>query len=118
MRSWPLLAAFLLSIGPTAAAEGKLSYPASRTDNVVDILHGVKIVDPYRWLEDGNSAEVKAWVEEQNRFTQSALGKLPGRKVIRERLSKLLEIGSLGTPVPVKGKYFFTRREGTQNQPI
>lgn len=118
MRSLPVLAVFLLSIGATAADEGKPNYPASRTDNVVDILHGVKIVDPYRWLEDGNSSGVKAWVEEQNRFTQSVLGKLPGRKVIRERLSKLLEIGSLGTPVPVKGKYFFTRREGTQNQPI
>lgn len=117
----PLQAVFavlVFVVGPAAADEARPRYPTSRTDNVVDTLHGIKIVDPFRWLEDGNSAEVKQWVEEQNRFTQSVLDKLPGRKTIRERLSTLLEIGSLGTPTPVKGKYFFTRREGTQNQPI
>lgn len=96
----------------------KLIYPPTRTDNVVDVLHGVKIVDPYRWLEDGKSAETQAWVDEQNKLTQTILGQTPGRDKIRERLSSLLEIGSLGAPTPRKGRYFFTRREGTQNQPV
>lgn len=113
-----VLMSCVLAIQPAAADEAKPRYPVSRSDNVADVLHGIKIVDPFRWLEDGNSAEVKLWVDEQNRFTQSVLGKLPGRNAIRKRLSKLLEIGSLGTPTPVKGKYFFTRREGTQNQPV
>ncbi|MBM4067507.1 MAG: S9 family peptidase [Planctomycetes bacterium] len=109
----------LASLAASAAAQdSKPVYPSSRSDNVVDILHGVKIVDPFRWLEDGKSDETRKWVEEQNRFTQSVLGKFPGRKVVREQLSKLLEIGSLGTPAPRKGNYFFTRRQGTQNQPI
>src|SRR6185503_18903765 len=80
----------------------KPTYPPTKTDNVVDILHGVKIVDPYRWLEDGKSDATIAWVDEQNKFTQELLGKVPGREKIRERLNSLLEIGSLGTPTPRK----------------
>ena len=82
------------------------------------MLHGVKIVDPYRWLEDGDSDATKAWVEEQNKLTQGDPRQGPGRDKIRERLGSLLEIGSLGTPKPHKGRYFYTKREGTQNQPI
>jgi prolyl oligopeptidase len=100
------------------AQDAKPHYPPTKIDNVVDVLHGVTIVDPYRWLEDGNSGVVKEWVEEQNKLTQSVLGKVPGRESIRKRLSDLLEIGSLGAPTPVQGRYFFTRREGEQNQPI
>ncbi len=100
------------------AQDARPKYPATKTDNVVDVLHGVKIVDPYRWLEDGNDPKVKEWVEEQNKFTQSILGKVPKRQEIRKRLSELLEIGSLGTPAPVKGRYFYTKRDGDQNQPI
>lgn len=96
----------------------KPSYPPTKTDNVTDVLHGVKIVDPYRWLEEGNSDATKAWVDKQNEFTQSLLGKVPARDKIKERLSSLLEIGSLGTPAPRKGRYFYTKREGTQNQPV
>ncbi len=95
-----------------------LSYPPTKVQKVTEVLHGVEIVDSYRWLDDGDNPEVKAWVEQQNKFTQSLLGPLPGRDQIKQRLSTLLEIGSLGTPAPVKGRYFFTRREGTQNQPI
>ncbi|MSQ94480.1 MAG: S9 family peptidase [Gemmataceae bacterium] len=98
--------------------KNKLTYPLTKTDNVVDILHGIKIVDPYRWLEDGKSDATMAWVEEQNKLTQTVLDKTPGRAKIRERLSSLLEIGSLGVPKPAKGRYFFTKREGTQNQPV
>src|SRR5207244_12768800 len=82
------------------AQDLKLHYPLTKTDNVVDVLHGVKIVDPYRWLEDGSSAAVKDWVDEQNKLTQLVLTKFPGREEIRRRLSSLLEIGSLGSPKP------------------
>ncbi len=111
----------LIGLGATMsmAQNGKKpNYPQTKTDNVVDVLHGVKIVDPYRWLEDGKSEETNAWVDAQNKFTQLILEKTPGRDKIRERLSSLLEIGSLGTPTPRKGRYFFTKREGTQNQPV
>lgn len=108
-----------MSLPDAPAQGGKPKYPPTKSDNVVDVLHGVKIVDPYRWLEDGNDAAVKAWVEEQNQFTQSVLGTVKEREAIRKRLDELLTIGSLGTPVPRQGRiYFYTKREGEQNQPI
>ena len=115
-----LLAISMLGLAATMsmAQNSKPNYPPTKIDNVTDVLHGVKIVDPYRWLEKGDSEETIAWVDAQNRFTQSLLEKTPGRDKIRERLGTLLEIGSLGTPTPRKGRYFFTKREGTQNQPV
>jgi prolyl oligopeptidase len=102
----------------TFAEEKKPDYPTTKIDKVVEKLHGVEVVDPYRWLEEGDSAAVKEWTEKENAFTRSVLDKLPGRDKIHDRLSQLLEIGSLGTPAPSKGKYFYTKREGKQNQPI
>ncbi len=118
---WSIIALLLLGLDVAmiqAQPTKKPSYPPTKTDNIADVLHGVKIVDPYRWLEDGKSAETLAWVEEQNKLTQTLLGKVPGRDQIRERLGSLLEIGSLGTPTPRKGRYVYTKREGTQNQPV
>jgi prolyl oligopeptidase len=95
-----------------------IHYPPTRTEKVVDKLHGVEVADPYRWLENADSAEVKEWVEKQNELTRSVLDKLPGRDKIRARLSELMDIGTLGTPRPARGRYFYTKREGKQNQPI
>jgi prolyl oligopeptidase len=94
------------------------AYPPTRTEKVADTLHGVEVPDPYRWLEDANGDEVKEWTAKQNALTRSVLDKLPGREKIAERLGTLLEIGSLGTPTPVKDRYFYTRRDGKQNQPV
>lgn len=103
---------------PAYSEEPKMAYPPTKRENITDILHGVEVSDPYRWLENADSEEVKQWVEKQNGFSRSILDKLPGREKIRERLSVLLDIGFLGTPVPRKGSYFYTKREGKQNQPI
>jgi prolyl oligopeptidase PreP (S9A serine peptidase family)/mono/diheme cytochrome c family protein len=105
-------------VGCGAGDGGRKPYPPTRTDNVVETLHGVKVSDPYRWLEDAKSPEVAAWVDKQNAYTESILGKLPGRARIRERLGQLLDIGTLGVPVPRRGRYFYTKREGKQNQAI
>jgi prolyl oligopeptidase len=96
--------------------------PATRTEDVVDKIHGVEVRDPYRWLEDGESDEVKAWTEEQNRRMRARLDAVPGRKWLEERLWQWQETGSLGAPeVRGKGKsarLFYTRRAGKQNQPV
>jgi prolyl oligopeptidase len=121
MRCLSLLlvcAAVLTCVPALAAGEKTMSYPPTRSQDVIDQLHGTEVVDPYRWLENADDPQVKDWVEKQNAFTRSLLDKLPGREKIREQLASLLDIGTLGTPVPRKGRYFFTRREGTQNQPI
>ncbi|HKV76125.1 MAG TPA: prolyl oligopeptidase family serine peptidase, partial [Gemmatimonadales bacterium] len=80
--------------------------------------HGVPVPDPYRWLEDGNSDEVRAWTDAQNALTAAWLERSPARSAIQSRLESLLTIGALGTPTPVKGRYFYQLREGTQNQPV
>ena len=113
-----ILAVLPLLPSPAFTAEKPPSPPPSRTEDIVDTLHGTKVADPYRWLEDAASAEVKDWTAKQNAFSRAIFDKLPSRAKIHERLNTLLEIGSLGTPVPVKGRLFFTKRDGTQNQPI
>jgi prolyl oligopeptidase len=94
----------------------------TRAENVVEKIHGVEVRDPYRWLENGESAEVKAWTDEQNRRMRERLDAVPGRQWLEERLWRWQETGSLGAPV-VRGKgkttrLFHTRRAGKQNQPV
>src|SRR5215471_15042915 len=86
------------------------SAPPTRTDNVTETLHGVKITDPYRWLEDQKSPETRAWIDVQAKFARSFLDVLPGRANIRDQLASLLKIDVMGAPVARRGKYFFTRR--------
>ena len=90
----------------------------TRADDVVDEIHGTRVPDPYRWLEDGQGDEVHRWVEAQNAYTRALLDARPGRAAVRRRLEDLLSIGTLTAPVPRRGRYFYTRREGKQNQPI
>ncbi len=96
----------------------RLPYPPTRRDAVVDVLHGEAIPDPYRWLEDGASAETRAWTEAQNALTARWLASVPWREQVRERLTTLLAIGSLGAPTPARGRYFYQRREAGQDQPV
>src|SRR4051794_11461277 len=92
----------------------KNASPPTRTDNVTETLHGVKITDPYRWLEDQKSPETRAWIEAQTRFARSYLDALPGRADICAKLTGLLKIDSLQPPVVRNGKYFFSRRLGSE----
>jgi prolyl oligopeptidase len=112
-------AALLLS---SAVASAKSPAIATRKEAVVDRLHGVEVADPYRWLEDGDAPEVKRWTEAQNAVTRRALDKVPGRAALEKRLWELHEIGALGVPVSRKHgdgrRYFYTRRDGKQNQPV
>jgi prolyl oligopeptidase len=95
-----------------------LPYPSTRTQAVVDVLHGEPVPDPYRWLEDGTAVETREWTAQQNAFTEAYLGAVPGRDRIRRRLEELLSIGVLSTPAPAEGRYFYLRRDGPQNQPV
>ena len=136
-------ALFLMSISMSAASTSPPPGPTpsaappplpARRDDVVETLHGHAIVDPYRWLEDGDSPAVAAWTDRENAYTERVLGSLPGRTALESRLWSLYETGSLGAPVPrplgrragARGardgatgwRYFYTRREGKQNQPV
>ncbi|HEY1402880.1 MAG TPA: hypothetical protein VGB05_02000, partial [Pyrinomonadaceae bacterium] len=92
--------------------------PETRAEALVETLHGVKVSDPYRWLEQGESKDVRAWTDAQNLHTRRALDGLAGRAAIGRRLSQLLSIGTVSAPDPHQGRYFFMRREGQQNQPV
>ena len=94
------------------------TYPETPAYDISDVLHGETIADPYRWLEDGEAPETRDWTDRQNALTQAYLSSVPGRQRIRSRLEELLGIGVLGVPVPVRGRYFYLRREGQQNQPV
>src|ERR1700684_4202631 len=84
--------------------------PVTRKDSVVDVLHGVSIPDPYRWLEDQDSAETRAWLESENRCTEAVLRAVPGREQITKRLSELQKTDSFATPLQRNGDYFFEKR--------
>ena len=92
--------------------------PKTPVDDIVDILHGVAVPDPYRWLEDGDSEQTRAWVAAQNRFTRSVLDALPQRATVHARLDTLLTTGSVGAPVVRGNCYFYQRRDGRLDQPV
>ena len=74
---------------PAGDAAAKLTYPDSRRSEQIDVYHGEKVPDPYRWLEDPASPETKAWVEAQNKLTFGFLEQIPQRAAIKERLTEL-----------------------------
>jgi len=92
--------------------------PSAEIIPVVEIYHGTKVIDNYRWLEDGNSPATQKWVEQEMSYTRSLLDPLPGRDAIRTRLTQLLSIGSVTPPMLAGKYYFYTKREGMQNQPV
>src|SRR3984893_18644478 len=75
---------------PAAQSDGAaLTYPKTKTVEQVDDYHGVKVADPYRWLEDTDSTETHDWVEAENKLTFGYLDQIPYRQAIRDRLTKL-----------------------------
>lgn len=92
--------------------------PVTRRDDVVDILHGVAVADPYRWLEDGASAETRAWTTAQNARTTAALSAVPGRAALEARLTDLYQVGTVDAPEIRGSRFFYLKREGDQNQAL
>jgi prolyl oligopeptidase len=91
--------------------------PTAKVDHT-DLLHGKRVADPYRWLEDDNSAETKAWVEAQNKVTFAYLESIPERAALKERLTKLWNYERYGVPGKEGGRYLFSRNDGLQNQSV
>lgn len=96
----------------------KLQYPETRKENVVDDYFGTKVSDPYRWLEDDNSTETKAWVHEQNKVTQQYISQIPYRNQIRDRIRELYNYPRESTPYRNGEYYFYTRNEGLQPRSV
>lgn len=109
---------FIMTTGTVMAQQSGISYPQTRKTDVKDDYHGTSIADPYRWLEDDNSADTKAWVTEENTLTQSYLAKIPFRDAIKKRLEVLWNYPRLGTPFRKGDWYYFYKNDGLQNQAI
>ena len=94
------------------------SYPSTRRDDTLDMLHGRPIADPYRWLEDPDAAETADWVRRQNEFSESALAELPGREWFAATMRSIISRPRAGVPFTRSGRYFVTRNDGSQNQDV
>ncbi|HXQ73127.1 MAG TPA: hypothetical protein VN844_21690, partial [Pyrinomonadaceae bacterium] len=116
MRGGVLLLLAILAISTVQAQVSKP--PASRVDNVREVIHGVEIVDPYRWLEEQDSPETRAWIDTQNKYTHSLLDALPSRPLIQKRLSELLRIDTVSTPFEQDGRYFLFKKRAEDDLSI
>ncbi|HEU4716908.1 MAG TPA: S9 family peptidase, partial [Bacteroidia bacterium] len=114
-------AAFLLaSCGGNDASGNKsaFNYPKTRKVDTVDTYFGVKVPDPYRWLEDDNSDSTKKWVDEENALTQDYLAKIPFRDKIRKRLTEIWNFEKMSAPYKKGKRYFYSKNDGVQNQSV
>ncbi|NBP25483.1 MAG: S9 family peptidase, partial [Proteobacteria bacterium] len=95
-----------------------LQYPTTSKTNVVDTYHGVRVEDPYRWLEDDNAPATQDWVKRQNEVTFGYLNQIPQREGIRKRMAQLFNFERFGVPSKQGNRYFFSRNDGLQNQSV
>ena len=93
-----------------------MKYPITRRKPVTDVMHGHKLVDNYRWLEDSDSAEVLRWSKEQNAFTEKILQENIETKSLHEELKKLYNFDSVGLPSEYGGYYFWSERKAGRDQ--
>ena len=95
-----------------------LNYPKTETVKQIDDYHGVKVKDHYRWLENPDSPETKAWVEAQNEVTFGFLEQISERETIRKRLTDLWDYEKYGIPIKRGERYFYFKNDGLQNQSV
>ena len=114
--SLSLLTIAAASLG--AQTQSPLPYPSAARGSQVDVYHGVSIADPYRWLEDTDSPETKAWVEAENKLSDSYLATIPERPAIKNRLTQIWNFARYGAPFKEGGRYFYFGNSGLQNQSV
>jgi len=113
-----ILAIVLLFILMTQTVGNAMTYPVTKTVDQVDIYHGVKVADPYRWLENPDADDTKAWVDAQNKVTFEYLNQLPDRERIQKRLTELWNYEKYGMPFKRGERYFYYKNDGLQNQSV
>jgi prolyl oligopeptidase len=91
--------------------------PFSLVEPVTDVLHGVSIIDPYRWLEDQNAPRTRAWIDEQTRYARAYLDVIAGREKIRERVFELIDVETYDSILKSGTRYFFRKHLPGQEQP-
>jgi prolyl oligopeptidase len=107
-----------LMMSSAAGLAQQMTYPAARVTDQVDDYFGTRVHDPYRWMEDVDSPEVKTWVDAENALTRSFLADVPQRDKIHARLMELNNYERVSAPGKEGGRYFFRRNTGLQNQAV
>jgi prolyl oligopeptidase len=102
----------------SSSSNAGLQYPSTRVVDHVDTYHGTRVADPYRWLEDDNSADTKAWVTAQNAVTEKHLSAMPQRLPTRKMFTNLYNFEKFGLPYKEGGRYFWWRNDGLQQQNV
>jgi len=105
----------ILASAQTAGATAPTP-PSTRRGDVQETLHGATVADPYRWLEEQDSAETRAWITAQNEYTHKLLDSLPGRAALEKRLSELKRVERITTPTVRSGRFFYRKRAADQEQ--
>ena len=100
------------------AMSSSFLYPKARKAEQTDDYHGTVVADPYRWLEDPDAPESRAWIEAENALAAGFLEKIPARTAIAERLTTLWDYERYGTPYWKGGRYFYGKNDGLQNQSV
>jgi len=113
-----LLVLAALLVCACASPRRPLDYPEARRSDQIDEYHGVPVADPYRWLEDPDSEEARAWIQAENDLTEAYLDSIRKRPAIRSRLADLWNFERHGLPVKKQDHYFYTHNSGLQNQDI
>ena len=117
----PTLALALLLGGAPAFAQMSiklLPYPTTKKGEVVTTYFDTPVADPYRWLEDDQAADTKAWVQAQNKVTQNYLGQIPYRDAIRKRLETLWNYERYSAPFKEGKHTYFSKNTGLQSQSV
>src|SRR6476469_10754747 len=110
----------ITAVAQTTQAAPAISYPQTKTVDVVDTQFGVPVADPYRWLENDvrNDPQVEAWVTAENQVTDRLLQTLPLRDWFKQRMTALYDYERYGLPVKKGDTYFYSHNSGLQNQSI
>jgi prolyl oligopeptidase len=90
--------------------------PVARPGDVQETLHGVTVADPYRWLEDQNSPETRAWITQENDYTHKLLDNWPGRDRLEKRIAELKKVDRISSPIERSGHFFYRKRASDQEQ--
>jgi prolyl oligopeptidase len=117
-KLWAVVGVFLLLFCLSCQKQEAPVYPVTQKGTQVDDYFGTKVADPYRWLEDDQSPEVKKWVEAENKVTFAYLDKIPFREEIRERLKAIYNTPRYTAPTKAGEYYFFSKNDGLQNQSV
>jgi prolyl oligopeptidase len=114
----PARAAEPIHAGNAAAGDTVIRYPAAKRDGVVDTLHGTKVADPYRWLEDANDAGVKSWMTAEDQLARDYVAHVPARDRLAARLKQLFYVDNYFPPVRRQGRLFYLQQQRDQEKPI